>query len=61
MNKEKRVSEILKRILVVLMIISEQLTVIRLRTELIEKKVTEGGRPKRQKRGARNNKKDAPR
>ncbi len=54
MNQEKQVAEILKRILDVLMIISEQLTVIRLRTELIEKRVTEGGRPNKQnKRGAR--------
>ncbi len=47
MNQEKQVSEILKRILDVLQPISEELTVIRLRTELIERRIAEGGKPKR--------------
>ncbi len=61
MNQEKQVSEILKRILDVLLTVSEQLTVIRLRTELVERRIVDGGTPKSQnKRGPRDIKKVPP-
>ncbi len=61
MSQEKEVSEILKRILDVLQTISEELTVIRLRMELVERRIAEGGKLTRQnERGVRKIKKVPP-